>query len=268
MERGSVASMSGARSEPSIEDVVARLRTAGCVFAEDEARILVDVATDADDLEQLVARRVAGEPLEYIVGATEFGGLMVAVRPGVFVPRQRSLLLVEIAAEVAGSDAYIADLCCGTGALAAVLAVRLPRASVVAADIDLAAVQCAQTNLAGRGEVFCGDLFDALPAALRGRLDIVVCNVPYVPTAAISTMPPEARDHEPQMTLDGGVDGLDLLRRVASAAPAWTTRPAHLVMEVGRGQVDAALAIFADAGFSPAIRDDDERGAIAIVGAL
>lgn len=260
--------MPSARSELSIERVVVRLRAAGCVFAEDEARILADTATDADALEQLVVRRVAGEPLEYIVGATEFGGLMVAVRPGVFVPRQRSLLLVEIAAEIAGSDAFILDLCCGSGALSAVLAARFSGASVVAADIDPVAVGCAEINLAGRGEAYCGDLFDALPSTLRGRFDVVVCNAPYVPTAAIAAMPPEARDHEPQVTLDGGADGLDLLRRVATAAPDWTTRPAHLVMEVGRGQVDAALAIFTDTGFSPAIRTDDERGATAIVGAL
>ncbi|ORM35162.1 putative protein N(5)-glutamine methyltransferase [Williamsia sp. 1135] len=260
--------MSNAEPEPSIEAIVARLRAAGCVFAEDEARILIDAADDEIGLEQLVVRRVAGEPLEYIVGGTEFGGLMIAVAPGVFVPRQRSLLLVETVIDVAGPTARILDLCCGSAALAAVVADRLPDATVAAADIDPIAVACAELNLAGRGQVYRGDLFSPLPSALRGALDVVVCNAPYVPTAAIATMPPEARDHERRATLDGGEDGLDLLRRVAVAAPHWLSRPGHLVMEIGDSQVDSATTIFSDAGFTPTIRTDRERGAIAVVGSV
>jgi release factor glutamine methyltransferase len=255
-----------ARSEASVAIVVARLRAGGCVFAEDEARILVAAAADPASLEQLVLRRVAGEPLEYIVGAVEFGGLQVSVMSGVFVPRQRSLLLVEVASELVGPTATILDLCCGSAALAAVLAARLPDAAVVAADIDPVAVACAEINLAGRGQVYRGDLFDPLPSTMRGGLDIVVCNAPYVPTAAIATMPPEAREYEPQATLDGGADGLDLLRRVAAAAPQWMARPSHLVMEVGERQIDTAQEIFAGAGFAASVRRDDDRGAIAVVG--
>ncbi len=246
--------------------VVARLRAAGCIFAEDEARILLDAADDIDLLEQFVARRVAGEPLEYIVGATEFGGLMIVVAPGVFVPRQRSLLLVETVIGLATPTSAILDLCCGSGALAAVIAARLPDATVAALDIDPAAIACAQANLAGRGRVYCGDLFDPLPSAMRGHLDVVVCNAPYVPTTAIATMPPEARDHELRATLDGGADGLDLLREVAAATPDWLSRPGHLVMEIGDSQVDSASTIFAAAGLAPTIHADDERGALAIVG--
>lgn len=257
-----------ARSAASSAVVVARLRAAGCVFAEDEAQILVAAAADPVALERLVQRRVAGEPLEYITGSVEFGGLQVSVIPGVFVPRQRSLLLVEIAVELALPAATIVDMCCGSGALGSVLATRLPAATIVAADIDPVAADCARVNLAGRGQVHLGDLFDALPHELGGHIDVVVCNAPYVPTAAIATMPPEAREHEPQSTLDGGVDGLDLLRRVAVSAPRWLARPSHLVMEVGASQAHTACDIFTAAGFAASIRRDDDRGAIAVVGAL
>lgn len=266
LDGGSLAGVTSARSEPTIDVIVTRLRAAGCVFAEDEARILVDVADTEDELEQFVVRRVGGEPLEYVLGAAEFGGLSIAVAPGVFVPRQRSLLLVETVIGLATPAATILDLCCGSGAIAAVLAARLPEATIAAADIDPAAIACARRNHAG--PVYQGDLFDALPAEMRGTLDIVVCNAPYVPTAAIATMPPEARDHEFRATLDGGRDGLDLLRTVAVAAPTWLSQPGHLVMEVGDSQVDSASAIFAQAGFTPTIRTDEERGAIAITGAL
>lgn len=268
LDGGSVAGVMNARSGHAIDATVARLRAAGCVFAEDEARILFAAAADDDVLEGFVVRRVAGEPLEYIVGAAEFGGLMIAVAPGVFVPRQRSLLLVEAVTELAVPTATILDLCCGSAAIAAVLATRLPRAMIAAADIDPVAIECAKANLAGRGRVYLGDLFDALPTEMRGTVDVVVCNAPYVPTAAIATMPPEARDHEHRATLDGGADGLDLLRRVAAAAPVWLSRPGSLVMEIGDSQVDSASAIFASAGFAPTIRTDDERGALTITGSL
>ncbi len=255
-----------ARSEASPANLVARLRAAGCAFAEEEAQILLAAAADAVTLERLVQRRVAGEPLEYVVGAVEFGGLRVSLMPGVFVPRQRSVLLVEIAAELAASASTIVDLCCGSGALGAVLATRLPGASIIAADIDQIATECAGVNLAGRGQVYLGDLFEALPQAMRGRIDLVVCNAPYVPTSAIAMMPPEARVHEPQATLDGGADGLDLLRRVAREAVPWMARSSHLVMEVGESQADTARQIFAAAGFAASIRRDDDRGAVAVVG--
>jgi release factor glutamine methyltransferase len=255
-----------AESEASLAPVVERLRAAGCVFAEDEARILVDVASDAATLEQLVLRRIAGEPLEYIVGATEFGGLMVTVLPGVFVPRQRSLLLVEVAVDGAPPSGVVVDLCCGSGALGALFATRLPDADLYAADIDPVAVDCTRLNLGHRGQVVCGDLFDPLPAALRRRVNVLMCNAPYVPTAAMATMPPEARDFEPAGTLDGGPDGLDLLRRVAVQAPAWLASDGRLIMEVGDSQSDSAARVFDDAGLAPSVHADPERGATVIVG--
>ena len=200
-------------SEPPAE-LVGRLRAAGCVFAEQEAALLVGAAPSVRALESMVARRVAGEPLEYVVGWAEFCGLRMVVEPGVFVPRHRTELLVDEAARLLEGVAYpvVLDLCCGCGALGAALAVRR-EVALYAADVDPAAVRCARVNLAeAGGHVFEGDLFDPLPRDLRGRVDVLLANVPYVPTDAIALMPPEARDHELRVTLDGGADGLDVFR--------------------------------------------------------
>src|SRR5207237_4143986 len=129
---------------------------------------------------------------------------------GVFVPRRRTELLVAQALSLTPSAAVVVDMCCGSGAVgAAMLAVR-PDIELHAADVDTAAVSCARRNIGAGGEVYVGDLFDALPRALRGRVDVVVANVPYVPTDEIALMPPEARVYEPRVALDGGDDGLDL----------------------------------------------------------
>ena len=169
-----------------------------------------------------------------MVGWAEFAGLRVLVDPGVFVPRRRSEFLVEVAVLLAGRQdgavpRVVVDLCCGTGALGLAVAVKLARAADVrlggvelhAADLDPAAVACARRNVepAG-GHVHAGDLFTALPDSLRGRAGVLICNAPYVPTTEIAFMPAEARDHEALMALDGGADGLAILRRAAADAPA------------------------------------------------
>lgn len=192
-----------------VDGVVTRLRAAGCVFAEDEARLLVAAAgapTSPAVLAVLVERRAAGEPLEQILGWAEFCGLRVAVEPGVFVPRRRTALLVREAAALAGPGAVVVDLCCGSGAVGAALLAR-HQVELYAADIDPTAVRW---NIGARGRVLEGDLDGPLPPTLRGRVDVLVANAPYVPTRAIATMPAEARDHEPRTALDGGPDGLDI----------------------------------------------------------
>ena len=203
--------------------LVARLRAAGCVFAEDEAALLLAEHADDDELETLVARRCAGEPLETVLGWAQFAGLRVHVAPGVFVPRTRTELLVELADELLADclgRPVVVDLCCGTGAVGAALARRHPTAVVHAVDVDPVAVACARRNLTPT-HVHAGDLLAALPAALRGGLDLVVANAPYVPTAAIASMPPEAREHEARVALDGGADGLSVHRRIAAQVGPW-----------------------------------------------
>ncbi|MGW4366379.1 putative protein N(5)-glutamine methyltransferase [Nocardia takedensis] len=256
-------------------EITARLRGAGCVFAEDEATLLIESARDAPRLEALVTRRIAGEPLEHLVGWAEFDGLRIGVAPGVFVPRQRSVWLVASAAEAVLARevdrATILDLCCGSGALGAALATRLTRAGVAvkvwAADIDAASVACARANLADfDATVLEGDLFAPLPAVLRGRIDVLLCNTPYVPTAMIARMPPEARDHEPRRALDGGPDGLDVLRRVAASAPTWLAPAGLLLVEESRTQADSAATLLAGHGLTTRIATSADHDATAVLG--
>ena len=232
------------------DPLVARLRAAGCVFAEDEARLLRAAAGSPAELDELAARRVDGAPLEALLGWAEFCGLRIAVDPGVFVPRQRTAFLVAQALQRAGPGAVVVDLCCGTGAIGAAIAAAVPGVEVHAADVDPAAVACARRNLP---RVYQGDLYAALPERLRGRVDLLVVNAPYVPTAAIATMPPEARDHEPRVALDGGPDGLDVQRRVAADAPAWLRPGGALLIETGADQAPHTAELFADAGLVPRV---------------
>lgn len=251
--------------------LVERLRAAGCVFAEEEAALLEDSAA-GPDLEQLVRRRVAGEPLEHVLGWVAFDGGRVGVEPGVFVPRQRTAHLVEVAhaalTRLAGDrPATVLDLCCGTGALGLALARRRPGLRLHASDSDPAAVACAERNLMEvDGVVHHGDLDAALPESLRGQVDLVLANVPYVPTDAVALMPPESRDHEPLGTVDGGADGLDVLRRVARLAPAWLRPGGSVLCEVSAEQVDDALDAFAAAGLTGRAHHDAEREATVVSG--
>ncbi|MEU6202516.1 putative protein N(5)-glutamine methyltransferase [Micromonospora musae] len=247
--------------------LVSRLRAGGCVYAEDEARLLLDAADSPSALADLVARRIAGEPLEHLLGWAEFCGLRVAVDPGVFVPRGRTALLVDVAAELVGPSASVVDLCCGSGATTLALARRLAPRRLAAVDIDPGAVACARRNLAGLAvPVFAGDLFAPLPPQWQGRLDLVVANAPYVPTAAVALMPQEARLHEVPVALDGGADGLSVLRRVAAGAARWLAPGGHLVVEAAEGQVEELGAQFRAAGLVPRVWHDEERDATAVSG--
>lgn len=247
------------------DQTVARLRAAGCVFAEDEARLLTAAARTPGELAGLLDRRVAGEPLEYVLGWAEFCGLRIAVEPGVFVPRRRTELLVREASAWTGPGAVVVDLCCGSGAVAAALLAAAPAIDVHAADADPTAVRCARRNLPP-DRVYEGDLDAALPAGLCGRVDVLVANAPYVPTAAIPTMPPEARDHEHPIALDGGPDGLDVARRIAAAAPRWLAPGGHLLIETSERQAPVLAGVFGAQGLIPWVVRSDELDATAVVG--
>jgi release factor glutamine methyltransferase len=248
-------------------ETTSALRAAGCVFAEDEAALIHAEAATVDDVRRMVEERVGGRPLEQVLGWAEFDGLRIVVAPGVFVPRRRSRLLVDLAAERAAGQEHpvVVDLCCGTGALAAAVLARVPVAEVYAADLDPAAVACARRNLPGH-RVFEGDLFGALPDDLRGRIDVLLVNAPYVPSAAIATMPPEARDHEHRMALDGGADGLDVQRRVIEHAAAWLAPGGDLVIETGRHQVPATSAAMTEAGLVAELHTVADLDAVAVRG--
>lgn len=232
---------------PSTDDVVRRLRSAGCVFAEEEAALLAEAAGSPGELEAMVARRVDGVPVEQIVGWAEFCGLRVHVEPGVFVPRRRTELLARTAAAHASSGSTVVDLCCGSGAVGLAVATLVPGVNVHAVDIDAAAVRCARRNLApvgGRG--YEGDLFGPLSVGLLGAVDVVTVNAPYVPTDELGLLPPEARLHEPRSALDGGRDGLDVHRRVAVSAAGWLSPEGVLLAECSERQAPALVAVYAE----------------------
>jgi release factor glutamine methyltransferase len=263
-------------SGPTHADATARLRAAGCVFAEDEATMLIAAAADAAQLDGLIARRAAGEPLEQVVGYADFCGVRVRLRPGVFVPRVRSELLVRLAADAAdaagaaaagASGPVVVDMCCGSGALGAAVALRVPGIELHAADLEPAAVACAHDNLAALGaQVYCGDLFAALPVGLRGRIDVLLANVPYVRTAHIPMLPVEARLHEPMLSLDGGADGLDVYRAVVAAAADWLAPGGVLLSEATDAQTTAASAALAAAGLRAELVHDEDLEATAVLG--
>ena len=213
----------------------------------------------------MVRRRVAGEPLEVVLGWTEFCGLRILVDAGVFVPRQRTRLLVEQAAGLIAPGAVVVDLCCGSGAVAAALSARVGDLELYATDVDPACVRCARRNLAGRGQVLAGDLCAALPAGLRGRVDLLACNAPYVPTEAIALMPPEARVHEPQIALDGGSDGLDVHRRLAGEAVEWLAPGGHVLVETGARQAAESQRIFGRPGLTARLMESAELDAHVVI---
>jgi release factor glutamine methyltransferase len=245
---------------PPMTDLVTRLRAAGSVFAEDEAQLLTDAATGGP-LEALVQRRIAGEPLEVVVGWAEFCGLRITIDPGVFVPRHRTEFLVQVAASLVQPGATALDLCCGSGALGAALA-SIVDVDLYAADIDPVAVACARKNVA---RVYEGDLFDPLPAVL---FDVILCNTPYVPSAEIAMLPPEARDWEAPVALDGGDDGLDVQRRVAASVGHWLVPGGSVLVEASAEQAPVSVAIFEAAGLSARIEYSDEYETSVVVATL
>ena len=245
--------------------IVSRLRAAGCVFAEDEARLLMSAARTPAELDAMVGRRAAGLPLEQVVGWAEFCGLRIVLAPGVFVPRRRTEFLVRQAVAVSRPGAVIVDLCCGAGAIGAALAAAVDRAEVHAADLDPAAVRCARQNLPS-GHVYQGDLYAPLPAGLRGRVAVLAANVPYVPSKEIGFLPPEARAHEPRAALDGGADGLDVLRRVAAGAAGWLAPGGHLLSEISERQAPRAEAALAAGGLAAHVVSSADLDATVVIG--
>ncbi|MEV0424829.1 putative protein N(5)-glutamine methyltransferase [Streptosporangium canum] len=283
-------SRSVASPEPlSRSVIVTALRAAGCVFAEDEAQLLISTAQTPADLAAMVERRVAGLPLEHVLGWAEFCGLRITVDPGVFVPRRRTEFLArqavalarQVAAPAAPADqadqadqavrvrprTVVVDLCCGSGAVGAALVAALDRVELHAVDIGPAEVRCAHRNVAAAGgRVYEGDLYEPLPATLRGRVDVLVASAPYVPTEAIDLLPPEARIHEPRVALDGGADGLDVVRRVIAEAPLWLAPAGCLLVEMSERQAPQALETVARAGLIPRVASFDELNATVVIG--
>jgi release factor glutamine methyltransferase len=242
------------------------LAAAGCVSARAEADWLLEEAVDEESLRAMVARRVAGEPLQYVIGWAPFGPLRLVVGPGVFVPRPETEGLADRAAtrlrsrpeppEGSGEPRggarvrpIAVDVCTGSGAIACFLAAEVPGARVLATELDPGALAWARGNADRYGvELLAGDLDEPLPAALAGRVDVLCANVPYVPSGAIATLPTDVRDHEPRLALDGGPDGLDVLRRLVARAGHWLAPGGGLLCEIGEDQAETGVALLTAAG--------------------
>src|SRR4051794_1418653 len=228
-------------------DVAARLRAAGCIAPDEEARELHHAAPDERTLATWLKRREQGEPLAWIIGRFEFCGLQLQVDPGVYVPRAQSEGLARHAVAWLPDDGRAADICTGTGAIAAFMAGEVPNASVLAVDVEPGAVACALRNGV---HVVEGDLY--APLGPEHSFDVITAVPPYVPTDEIRLLPADVQRFEPLLALDGGPDGLDIARRIVAGAADMLVRGGRLFIEVGGDQDEALAPALAAAGFREA----------------
>lgn len=211
-------------------------------------------------LDDLVARRKAGEPLQYLEGTVPFGPIDVAVDPRALVPRPESELLWEEAVRSlgeAGPGTAILDLCTGSGSLALALKHRFGEARVFATDISEEALSLAEENAGRLGldvEFLHGDLYEPIPKRLMGRFDLIVANPPYVSEADFETLPDEIRKHEPRRALVAGPEGTEVLAAIAEEAFWWVGVGGWVICEIGEAQGEAALELFG--GFDREVRKD------------
>lgn len=238
--------------------VLNALASGGSVDPAAEADALLDASNGGvGPLEELLARRLAGEPLAWIIGWVRFCAARIRVDPGVFVPRPQTEALAHRAVALLPADGIAVDLCAGSGAVAVVLGAARPRATVIATDIDPVAVACARRNGV---EALVGDLDGPLPPALRGRVDVVTAVVPYVPTEELHLLPRDVLAHEPRRSLDGGPRGTVVLERAARAAARWLRPGGSVLLELGGEQADELSTAMAAAGLSAIRVHRDEEG--------
>jgi release factor glutamine methyltransferase len=248
---------------PDRASLIRSLAAAGCVAPDDEADELLACGMADAELTAMVRRRLAGEPLAWIVGRVGFCGLDIFVDPGVYVPRWQSEALVRRAAELLPDDGVAVDLATGAGAIARVLHAARPGAVVVGTELDPVAADCARRNGV---TVFEGDLDEALPEQLAAEVDVIVGVLPYVPHDALHLLPRDVREHEPHQALDGGRGGLELVSRAVLCADRWLRPDGWLLLEVGSDQIDAVTNLFGAAGFTDLDvvedGDGDPRGVV------
>ena len=228
--------------------MVHALAEAGFVSPAAEADALFAASSEGiGPLEELLARRLRGEPLAWITGSVDFCGVHVRVDSGVFVPRPHTQAMARRAVALLPANGIAVDLCTGSGALAAVLGSVHPGATVVATDIDPVAVGCARRNGVRALE---GDLDEPLSPSLRGRVDVMTAVVPYVPTDELPFLPRDVLANEPRRALDGGPGGTRELLRAAGAAARWLRPGGSVLLELGGDQSDEVSRALAGAGLS------------------
>ncbi len=234
--------------------MASRLAAAGCVAAGDEAAELVARAPDEGVLEAWLGRREGGEPLAWITGTVLFCGRPVGVDPGVYVPRPQTEGLARRAASLLPARGRAADLCTGAGAVAVHLMAAVPGALVAGTDVDESAVRCARRNGV---DAVVGDVDGPLAS---GGFDLVAAVPPYVPTGELQFLPVDVRRYEPPLALDGGGDGLAVVRRVVAGAARLLRPGGWLLLEVGGSQDRLVEPWLASSGFGPGLAWRDDEG--------
>jgi release factor glutamine methyltransferase len=228
--------------------VLHALAEGGCVAPRAEADALLRASSEGiGPIEELLARRLRGEPLAWITGSVRFCGVRVLVDSGVFVPRPHTQALARRAVSLLPDVGTAVDLCTGSGAVAAVLGSAHPRATVLATDIDPAAVACARRNGV---RALVGNLDEPLPPSLRGRVDVMTAVAPYVPTEELHLLPRDVLANEPRCALDGGRRGTTVLVQAAEAAARWLRNGGSVLLEIGGAQASEMASTLADVGLS------------------
>jgi release factor glutamine methyltransferase len=242
--------------------VARRLAAAGCIAADREADELFGAAPDVRTLEVWIGRREDGEPLAWIVGRATFCGRTIRIDPGVYVPRPQTEDLARKAARLLPAAGRAIDLCCGSGAVAAHLRAARPDATVIGVDLDPLAAACALGN---RVPAVVGDV-DA-PLRAERTIDVVTAVPPYVPEPELAFLPSDVRRHEPRRALDGGADGVDVVRRVIAGAGRLLRPGGWLLIELGGRQDGLVAGDLSAAGFEAPIAwrdvEGDLRGVVA-----
>ena len=217
-----------------------------------------------------MARRCAGEPLQYVTGVAGFRHLELSVGPGVMVPRPETESVARKAMEVLPAGGLAVDVGTGSGAIALSIAQERPDAAVIATDSSLEAALWARRNidsLALPVRLVVCDLFSALSSALRGRVQLIVANPPYVSTREARSLPPEVVEHEPHASLFAGADGAEVLRRLVAESPDWLAPGGWVVAEIGMSQGVLTRALLEDRGFADVSVERDLTGRERIVSA-
>ena len=244
-----------------LDTVVHRLVAAGCVAADEEAAEFIAAAPDEITLEAWLCRREGGEPSAWIIGSVQFCGQTLHITPGVYVPRVQSEELARRAVTLLPVNGRAVDLCTGAGAVAAHLKMQVPTATVIGIDLDVRAAACARRNGVPTA---VADLSE--PLRCHEGFDLLTAVAPYVPTDFIRLLPADVQRYEPRVALDGGADGLDLVRRVVAAARRLLRPGGWLLIEVGGDQDEALAPALAASGFdlvTPWCDDDGELRGIA-----
>jgi len=238
--------------------VVATLRQAGCIAAEEEAAELITcVDGDVQRLRDLLARRCAGEPLAWLVGSVQFCGETVLVHPGIYVPRWQTEPMAQRASALLPNEGIAVDFCTGSGAIAVVMSRQHPHATVMATDIDPLAVACARANGLIAFEV---DMAEGLPDGLAHSVHVITAVVPYVPTDELVHLPRDVVAFEPLGALDGGPQGIDHLVRAVNASTALLRPGGSLLLELGGNEAELLLPTLTQHDFQLVEHLIDEDG--------